>query len=213
MNIYEKLNLARLKFAEKGIKQNGHNDYAGYSYFDLADILPVVNKINEEIKVVTVVRFDKDIAYLDFINAEKTDEVISFTSPMSDASLKGCHAVQNLGAVETYLKRYLYQNCYEIAEGDVLDKTMNPNEQNNSHQKTAPKTAPKPQQKAPPKTIFETPAMELEYLLNEYSEKLNVTSANGKNPYSEAEDCLRTGSDSEVAEMLGKIKTFLSKVK
>jgi hypothetical protein len=45
---------------------------------------------------------------------------------MSSASLKGCHEVQNLGAVETYIKRYLYQNCFEIVEGDALDSTMNP---------------------------------------------------------------------------------------
>jgi hypothetical protein len=45
---------------------------------------------------------------------------------MSSANLKGCHEVQNLGAVETYIKRYLYQNCFEIVEGDVLDSTMNP---------------------------------------------------------------------------------------
>jgi hypothetical protein len=47
---------------------------------------------------------------------------------MSSASLKGCHEVQNLGAVETYIKRYLYQNCFEIVEGDALDSTMNPAE-------------------------------------------------------------------------------------
>jgi hypothetical protein len=45
---------------------------------------------------------------------------------MSTACLKGCHEVQNLGAVETYIKRYLYQNCFEIVENDELDGTMNP---------------------------------------------------------------------------------------
>ena len=47
---------------------------------------------------------------------------------MSEAQLKGCHPVQNLGAVETYIKRYLYQNCFEIVENDALDETMNPAE-------------------------------------------------------------------------------------
>jgi hypothetical protein len=46
---------------------------------------------------------------------------------MSDAQLKGCHNVQNLGAVETYIKRYLYQNCFEIVEADALDGAMDPN--------------------------------------------------------------------------------------
>jgi hypothetical protein len=47
---------------------------------------------------------------------------------MSSASLKGGQEVQNLGAVETYIKRYLYQNCFEIVEGDSLDCTLNPAE-------------------------------------------------------------------------------------
>jgi hypothetical protein len=69
------------------------------------------------------------MATLDFIDIEKPEDKITFTSPMSTAALKGCHAVQNVGATETYLKRYLYQNCFEIVEADALDATMNPNEQ------------------------------------------------------------------------------------
>ena len=30
----------------------------------------------------------------------------------------------NIGAVQTYLKRYLYQNCFEISEKDVLDYSV-----------------------------------------------------------------------------------------
>ena len=48
---------------------------------------------------------------------------------MSTAQLKDCHEVQNVGAVNTYSKRYLYQNAFEIVEADVLDSTMNPNDQ------------------------------------------------------------------------------------
>ena len=33
--------------------------------------------------------------------------------------------------MQTYLKRYLYQNCFEIVEDDTLDATMNPNEKTN----------------------------------------------------------------------------------
>ncbi len=128
MNVYEKLAKARMMFQSSNVKQNGKNTYAGYTYFELSDILPICNKICEELKVVTVVSFSETIATLAFINGEKSDEMIIFSSPMSQATLKGCHPVQNLGAVETYIKRYLYQNCFEIAESDVLDTTMNPNE-------------------------------------------------------------------------------------
>lgn len=127
MTIFEKLNEARLRFQNAGILKSGKNAYAGYTYYELSDILPFINKIAVELKFCCVINFDKEIARLDFCDLEK-DEKITFTSPMSSASLKGCHEVQNLGAVETYIKRYLYQNCFEIVESDVLDETMNPAE-------------------------------------------------------------------------------------
>ena len=42
---------------------------------------------------------------------------------MSSAALKGCHEVQNLGAVQTYLRRYLWVAALEIVEHDALDAT------------------------------------------------------------------------------------------
>lgn len=131
MSVFEKLNQARLKFQAMGVKKSGKNAYAGYTYYELSDIIPAINKIADELKFCCVVNFNNDLASLDFCDLEK-DERITFTSPMSSASLKGCHEVQNLGAVETYIKRYLYQNCFEIVEGDALDSTMNPSENNNS---------------------------------------------------------------------------------
>lgn len=123
MNVYEKLVKARLLLQSKGLKQNGKNDYAKYSYFELSDILPECNRIADEVKAVCQVSFDKELAILFFIDCEKPEDKIVFSCPMSTASLKGCHEVQNDGAVQTYLKRYLYQNCFEIAETDALDRT------------------------------------------------------------------------------------------
>lgn len=128
MNVYEKLNESRLRFQNANVKKSGKNSYAGYTYYELADILPQINQIAKELKFTCVIEFTPEIATLSFVDLEKPEDKILFTSPMSDASLKGCHAVQNLGAVETYIKRYLYQNCFEIVEGDALDMTMNPNE-------------------------------------------------------------------------------------
>ena len=131
MTVFEKLNEARLRFQNAGVKKSGKNSYAGYTYYELADILPFINQIANELKFTCVVNFTPELATLDFVDLEENGK-ITFTSPMSSASLKGCHEVQNLGAVETYIKRYLYQNCFEIVEADVLDETMNPSEKSNS---------------------------------------------------------------------------------
>lgn len=126
MNVFEKLNEARLRFQNANVKKSGQNKFAGYTYYELADILPAINKIAQELKFTCIVNFTKDLATLSFVDCEK-NEKIEFTSPMATASLKGCHEVQNTGASETYLKRYLYQNCFEIVESDMLDGTMDPN--------------------------------------------------------------------------------------
>ena len=126
MTIFEKLNEARLRFQNAGIKKSGSNKY--FTYYELSDILPAINKLAQELKFTCIVNFTNEIATLDFVDLEKPEDQIIVTSPMSKASLKGCHEVQNTGATETYLKRYLYQNCFEIVENDLLDSTMNPNQ-------------------------------------------------------------------------------------
>lgn len=134
MNVYEKLNEARLAFQLANVKKSGQNKFAGYTYYELADILPKINELAKSIKFTCVIEFTPELATLSFIDLESPNDKIIFTSPMSEASLRGCHAVQNLGAVETYIKRYLYQNCFEIVEGDVLDCTMSPNQNNQQNQ-------------------------------------------------------------------------------
>jgi hypothetical protein len=42
---------------------------------------------------------------------------------MSEAALKGCHPVQNLGAVQTYIRRYLWVAALEIVEHDAVDSS------------------------------------------------------------------------------------------
>ena len=128
MSIFEKLNQARLEFQSMGVKKSGKNSYAGYTYYELSDIIPAINKLAEKLKFCCIINFTNDLAKLDFCDLEK-DERITFTSPMSSASLKGAMDVQNTGAVITYLKRYLYQNCFEIVENDLLDAILNPNEE------------------------------------------------------------------------------------
>jgi len=44
---------------------------------------------------------------------------------MSTASLKGCHEVQNLGAVQTYIRRYLWVCALEIVESDAIETDPN----------------------------------------------------------------------------------------
>lgn len=156
MNIYEKLNAARLQIAEKGLSKTGNNTFAGFKYFELSEILPVVTKVNADLKIFSAFSFLRDTATLEIVNAEKPEEKVTFSFAYSPdgAKLKACHQIQNEGAVQTYIKRYLYQNAYEIAEADQLDASVGRDEPNQGKPAKSAKQAEAP--KAPKKSFADT---------------------------------------------------------
>ena len=123
MNIYQKLLCARLQLQDSELKKSGNNKFAGYKYFELGDFLPRIQEIFAERKLCGIVSFGKEEATLTIVDMEKPEDKIVISSPMSTAALKGCHEVQNLGAVQTYLRRYLWVTAMEIVEHDALDSS------------------------------------------------------------------------------------------
>jgi hypothetical protein len=122
MSVYTKLNEARGKFHELKLEKTGRNTFANYNYFELGDFLIPALKVFREVGLLAVVTFTKDIATMRIIDVDDAKEII-LTSPMGSAALKGCHEVQNIGAVETYQRRYLWVAALEIVEHDALDAT------------------------------------------------------------------------------------------
>lgn len=129
MNVYSKLQRCRVQLQSEPLKKSGKNTFAKYDYFELGDFMPTINRLFLDAKLCGVVSFSEATATLTIINTEKPEETIVFTSPMSTADLKGCHSVQNLGAVQTYLRRYLYVDALEIVEHDALDSTTGKTEE------------------------------------------------------------------------------------
>ena len=123
MNIYEKLQAVRVELAKQGIKKGKKNTYAGYSYYELADFLPQIQELCQKHKVTPLFTVNGTNATLSIHDMEKPDASILFAIPMSQAQLKACHPVQNLGAVLTYERRYLYMIAFELVEADILEAT------------------------------------------------------------------------------------------
>ena len=134
MTVHKKLMAARLKLQSMELKKSGHNKFAGYYYFELGDFLPAIQTIFAELGLCGIVSYEADIAKLCITDMDD-NSVVVITSPMSTAALKGCHEVQNLGAVQTYIRRYLWVTAMEIVEHDALDASEGP--------------APAPKPKAP----------------------------------------------------------------
>lgn len=123
LNLYEKLQEARVRLAEMGLKKSGKNAYGGYSYYELADFLPAVQKIARDLRFSILVNITEDgaRATLTLVDSEKVSDHIVFSCPLSTAQLKACHPVQNLGAALTYTRRYLYTMAFEIVEADMVN--------------------------------------------------------------------------------------------
>lgn len=118
MSIYAKLAQARVKLQKENLKKTGSN--RSFKYFELKDFLPRVNEIFDELKMCAVVRYSSELATLTIYDCEK-DESIEFTSPMVQKALPSGTEIQNLGAIQTYQRRYLYLTALEIVEDDLVD--------------------------------------------------------------------------------------------
>jgi hypothetical protein len=120
--VHKKLMAARIMLQNAPLKKSGHNKFAGYQYFELGDFIPTINQIFNEVGLCGVVSYDTEIASLTITDTDDGTSLV-ITSPMAEANLKGCHPIQNLGAVETYTRRYLWVTAMEIVEHDALDSS------------------------------------------------------------------------------------------
>ncbi len=132
---------ARVKLQSIEMKKSGLNKFAGYSYFELSDFIPHVQTIFNDLGLCGVVTFSTEYAQLCITDVDD-GTVIVITSPMAEANLKGAHPIQNLGAVLSYQRRYLWMAALELVEGDPIDSAP-------------PVEAPKPEPK--PEPVKKTP--------------------------------------------------------
>jgi hypothetical protein len=121
--VHRKLSRARQKFHTLELKKSGKNTFAGYEYFELGDFLIPALQVFDEIGLGSTISFTADLATMTIRDLDNPEDAIELTSPMGSAALKGCHEVQNIGAVETYQRRYLWVAALEIVEHDALDAT------------------------------------------------------------------------------------------
>jgi hypothetical protein len=135
---------ARIRLQGTKLQKSGLNKFAGYKYFELGDFLPEIQNIFNDLGLCGVVSYD--VAYATLAITDTDDgTVIVIASPMAGAELKGAHPIQNLGAVQTYQRRYLWMTAMEIVEHDAIDSSKA------EEPKAIPKEEPKVEPKAAPK--------------------------------------------------------------
>jgi len=156
--VHKKLMAARIRLQGTKLQKSGLNKFAGYKYFELGDFLPEIQNIFNDLGLCGVVSYDAAYATLSITDTDD-GTVIVIASPMAGAELKGAHPIQNLGAVETYQRRYLWMTAMEIVEHDVIDSSSHKEEP-----KAIPKAIPKEEPKAAPKKYIKGDTLPKEWV-------------------------------------------------
>ena len=170
MNLMQKLAKARVMLQKRNLKKSGQNKFAGFRYFELADFLPSVNEIFDELGLYAefyIEPEDKSIdqesgeitiyserAHLNIYDADfPNGKPREFVSSVADAGTKGASPIQQLGSVHTYMRRYLYMEALEIVESDALDAVVGSEKVVPAESSTKQKSAPKQAKTAPKKKV------------------------------------------------------------
>lgn len=120
-SLYQKLAEIKLELSKSNLKKSGVNKYSGFTYYELADILPAIISLCAKHGVYTYTSYNNDLATLVAINTDNALERVEVTSPMRTFELKGSNQIQVLGGIETYSRRYLYLAMFDIVESDSFD--------------------------------------------------------------------------------------------
>ena len=129
MNVFQRLLEARVRFLNAQVQKSGKNMKMKYKYFELDDIVPVATPIFQEVGLLPITTFTNEAATMTLVNVDAPGEMVTFTSPMREidpiiSNTTGgevTNAIQRLGAVETYQRRYLYMIALDIVEADEME--------------------------------------------------------------------------------------------
>jgi putative phage essential recombination function protein len=138
INIYQKMQAIKEELLEMNLKKSGENKFAKFSYYELSDFLPQIIKLCNKYKLFTQINFNKENGILTIIDAEEPNSRVEYITPTEELELKGCNKIQALGGTQTYLRRYLYMNAFDITENDLFDSITGKNTSSNKSTSPAP---------------------------------------------------------------------------
>lgn len=123
LNLFQKIQKARVELQNRDIKKTGFNKFSNYSYFELGDFLPHINDICNKVGLYTEVKYENEEAFLHVIDCDDPNISRWWRTPVKVPALKGCSDMQAIGSSQTFVRRYLYMMAFEIAETDIIDNS------------------------------------------------------------------------------------------
>jgi len=130
----KKIQYLKVWLQEQNLKKTGINTFNKFEYFQLPDFLPLVNRkmfeldmfAHFEIKPPLVnsengVFLSPEMAVLTISNCDMSERM-TYACPTA-VNNAGGNPIQAAGGVHTYLRRYLWIDALDVAEGDEIDQT------------------------------------------------------------------------------------------
>ena len=120
LKVSKKLQQARVEWLKEIREKSAKNSHFRNTYFVLKDILPPVTKIFNKLGLYSHFNLLKDHGALVIVDLD-SGERVKYKLPIQN--IANNFTMQNIGAINTYAKRYLYMNALEIEENeDAIDK-------------------------------------------------------------------------------------------
>lgn len=129
-NVLKKIQAVKKALSELKISASGVNNHSNYTYYELSDFIPQLIKEMEKVGLCDVFNIKyilgadnivREFGVLEVYDVE-TEEKVEFLMPTVEVEAKVIsNKIQALGAKNTYIKRYLYMNAFNIVENDQID--------------------------------------------------------------------------------------------
>ena len=122
MNLYQKVAKIKGEMSSMKFSKTGRNSFTKFNYFQLDDFEPTLEKLCSQYGIVTYFMFALDVARMVVVDADDPTQKIEVDSPVDVSFGKTSSKMQDIGAMQTYARRYLFMSFFGITESDFLDE-------------------------------------------------------------------------------------------
>lgn len=129
LSVGMRIKKARILIQKKNLKKTGKNHGYKFNYFAMADFIPTVNEIFDELNLVSSFKILDQYAELTIYSAEDLNDkmvyILNLPSNKEDIVIGGRrennNPLQVMGAIQTYTLKYLYIGALNLVEGEMID--------------------------------------------------------------------------------------------
>lgn len=149
-NVWQRINAVKRGLRGVSLKKSGKNSFSKYEYMELNDFENALEDFCDKEGINTMFFWYTDKAVLRVTNIEDPKDFVEICSPVVDCGIKGASPIQNLGGMQTYLRRYLFVSTFGIAEHDLVEQQSPKDKRQGEWKQEVPQTpatsveAPKP---------------------------------------------------------------------